>query len=199
MSGKLSTPTIIPDDKSDLQEEDATLVEKELQFLCENLSDLCIDSNNGYGLLEGLLTKLFPNCWLPIAFLDRRSCPKKANRLSVSVQSSGKKRLILDLRFVNKHVWKQKVKFEDLKVALNYFDKGHFMFSVVLKRGYHHMVIFPPHQTFWVFPGFTRVRSVSFVSGSCPSASVQPRLFSQRFLGLSLPTGGGMVFTLSMI
>ena len=55
--------------------------------------------------------------------------PHNVNPLSVSIQSSGKKRLILDLRFVNKHVWKQKVKFEDLKVALNYFDKGHFMFS----------------------------------------------------------------------
>ena len=39
--------------------------------------------------------------------------PHNVNPLSVSVQSSGKK-LILDLRFVNKHVWKQKVKFEDL-------------------------------------------------------------------------------------
>ena len=125
--------------------------------------------------------------------------PHNVNPLSVSVQSSGKKRLILDLRFVNKHVWKHRVKFEDLKVALNYFDKDHFMFSFVLKRGYHHVVIFPPHQTFWVFPGFTRVRSVSFVSGSCPSASVQPLLFSQRFLGLLLPTGGGMVFTLLFI
>ena len=55
--------------------------------------------------------------------------PHNFNPLFVSIQSSGKKRLILDLRFVNKHVWKQKVKFEDLKVALNYFDKGHFMFS----------------------------------------------------------------------
>lgn len=53
MSGKLSTHTIIPDDKSDLQEEHATLVEKEIQFLHENLSDLCIDSDNGYGFLEG--------------------------------------------------------------------------------------------------------------------------------------------------
>lgn len=55
--------------------------------------------------------------------------PHNVNPLSVSVQSSGRKRLILDLRFVNKHVWKPKVKFEVLKVALNYFDKGHFMFS----------------------------------------------------------------------
>ena len=53
MSGKLSTHTIIPDDKSDLQEEHATLVEKEIQFLLENLSDLRIDSDNGYGFLEG--------------------------------------------------------------------------------------------------------------------------------------------------
>ena len=56
-----------------------------------------------------------------------------------------------------------------------------------------------PTRHFWVFPGFTRVRSVSFVSASCPSASVQPLLFSQRFLGLSLPTEGGLVFTLSFI
>ncbi|CAH3185792.1 unnamed protein product, partial [Porites evermanni] len=33
--------------------------------------------------------------------------PHNVNPLSVSIQSSGKKRLILDLRFVNKHVWKQ--------------------------------------------------------------------------------------------
>ena len=61
--------------------------------------------------------------------------PHNVNPLSVSVQSSGKKRLILDLRFVNKHIWKQKVKFEDFKVALNYFDKGHFMFSVDIESG----------------------------------------------------------------
>lgn len=54
------------------------------------------------------------------------SLPHNVNPLSVSVQSSGKKRLILDLRLINKHLWKQSVKFEDLKVALNYLDRGHF-------------------------------------------------------------------------
>ena len=53
MSGELSTHTIIPDDKSDLQEEHATLVEKEIKFLRENLSDLRIDSDNGYGFFGG--------------------------------------------------------------------------------------------------------------------------------------------------
>ena len=99
----------------------------------------------------------------------------------------------MDLRLVNKHVWKQKGKFEDLKVAL----KGHFMFSFDIREVIIMSLSSRPTRHFWVFPGFTRVRSVIFVLGSCPSASVQPLLFSQRFLGLSLPTGGGMVFTLS--
>ena len=51
--------------------------------------------------------------------LEAKVLPHNVNPLSVAVQSSGKKRLILDLRFVNKHVWKQKVKFEDLRVALD--------------------------------------------------------------------------------
>ena len=105
----------------------------------------------------------------------------------------------MDLRLVNKHVWKQKVKFEDVKVALNYFDEGHFMFSFDIREVIIMSLSSRPTRHFWVFPGFTRVRSVIFVLGSCPSASVQPLLFSQRFLGLSLPTGGGMVFTLSFI
>ena len=46
--------------------------------------------------------------------------PKVVNPLSVSIQNNGKKRLILDLREVNKYVWKQKVKYEDLRIALMY-------------------------------------------------------------------------------
>ena len=41
------------------------------------------------------------------------------NPLSVSTQSPGKRRLILDLRFVNQFILKQKVKFEDYKTALD--------------------------------------------------------------------------------
>ena len=46
------------------------------------------------------------------------------NPLSVSTQSSGKRRLILDLRFVNQFILKQKVKFEDYKTALDLFQYG---------------------------------------------------------------------------
>ena len=61
---------------------------------------------------------------------ERDVIPCNVNPLSVSIQSSGKKRLILHLRFINKHSWKTSVKFEDLRVFLHYLKKGHFMFFV---------------------------------------------------------------------
>ena len=65
------------------------------------------------------------------------------NPLSVSIQSSGKKRLILDLRYINHHIWKHKIIFDDCSIALQYFIGGGFMFSFDLKSGYHHIDIFP--------------------------------------------------------
>ena len=47
------------------------------------------------------------------------STPDIYNPLSVSVQTSGKKRLILDFRHVNLHVYRQKFKCEAF--AKNYF------------------------------------------------------------------------------
>ena len=48
--------------------------------------------------------------------------PDIINPLSVSVQSSGKKRLILDLRHVNLHVYKQKFKCEGLHTIRSAFS-----------------------------------------------------------------------------
>ena len=47
--------------------------------------------------------------------------PWFVNPLSVSVQANGKKRLILDLRYVNKFLHKMHVKYEDWKTAISYF------------------------------------------------------------------------------
>lgn len=60
--------------------------------------------------------------------------PFVVNPLSVSTQKSGKKRLILDLRKVNKHIWKGSLK-------TDYFEKNNFMFKFDLKSGYHHFDI----------------------------------------------------------
>ena len=50
--------------------------------------------------------------------------PDVVNPLSVSIQPNGKKRLILDLRYINNFLIKQKFKYEDWKIALSYFQKG---------------------------------------------------------------------------
>ena len=64
------------------------------------------------------------------------------NPLSVSVQPSGKKRLILDLRLVNLYVFKRKFRCEDISVAIQIFSKGYYLFKFDLKSGYHHVEIF---------------------------------------------------------
>ena len=48
--------------------------------------------------------------------------PYVITHLSVSVQAKGKKRLILDLRYVNSHLQKKSIKYEDWKVAISYFE-----------------------------------------------------------------------------
>ena len=77
--------------------------------------------------------------------------PAIVNPLSVYIQSSNTKRLILDLRHVNLYIFKQKFKCEDLKVALKVLSKGFYSFKFDLKSGYHHVEIFPDHRRFLAF------------------------------------------------
>ena len=67
------------------------------------------------------------------------------------MQNSGKKRLILDLRYVNQHIFKDSIKFDDLKVMEQYLNPNDFMFKFDIKQGYHHINIFEPHQKFLGF------------------------------------------------
>ena len=69
----------------------------------------------------------------------------------MSIQSSGKKRLILDFRHVNLYVYKQKFKCEDLRVALSIISRGFSLFKFDLKSGYHHVEIFRDHRKFLAF------------------------------------------------
>lgn len=71
--------------------------------------------------------------------------------LSVAVQQNGKKRLILDLRYVNQHIYKQKFKFEDWRTAINYFGSATYFTKFDLKSGYHHLDIFSEHQPYLGF------------------------------------------------
>ena len=122
--------------------------------------------------------------------------PHVVNPLSVSIQSSGKKRLILDLRHVNQFIWKQKFKCEDWRVLLSYVNKGDYLFSFDLKSGYHHIDIFPDHQTFlgfsWVFSGTVRYFCFSVLPFGLSSAPyiftkcLRPLVKFWRFNGIKI-------------
>ena len=61
--------------------------------------------------------------------------PHVVNPLSVSIQPNDKKRLILDLRYINNFLIKHRVKYEDWKISLSYFQKGSFVITFDLKSG----------------------------------------------------------------
>ena len=77
--------------------------------------------------------------------------PFVVNPLSVATQKSGKKRLILDLSILNNFVKCDKIKFENWKIAIQYFEKNIFMFKFDLRSGYLHLDICPQHQTYLGF------------------------------------------------
>ena len=96
-----------------------------------------------------------------ISDMRSRGCIKEVNRDQVSVCSplgvvdNGKKlRLILDLRYLNKHLAKFKYKLEDLKVVADVYEKNDFLVTFDLKSGYHHIAIAESH---WRYLGFSWV------------------------------------------
>ena len=78
-----------------------------------------------------------------------------------SIDSSGKKCHILDMRYVNMQLYKDKIKFDDWKCFENYLlaNKG-YPFKFDLKNGYHHIDIFNSHQIYlgfsWDIKGATK-------------------------------------------
>ena len=73
------------------------------------------------------------------------------NPLSVAINKSGKKRLILDLSILNLSVKKENIKFEDWKVAVQYFEKDCSMYKFDLRSGYFHLDICPKQHTYLGF------------------------------------------------
>ena len=87
-------------------------------------------------------------------------------------------------------IWKQKFRCEDWRVLLSYVNKGDYLFSFDLKSGYHHIDIFPDHQTFLGCPGFFLVPFGIFVLHHFRSVLAQPHTASPSVLNHSLSFGG---------
>ena len=73
---------------------------------------------------------------------ETNNIPHALSLLSVAEISACKKRLIFGLRYVNKHIYMHKVKFDDWKCFPNFLNAGSkFMFKFDLKSVYHHIDI----------------------------------------------------------
>ena len=79
-------------------------------------------------------------------YIERaESSPVVCSPLSVVANGVGKKRLVVNLRHVNGFNWKQKFKYEDLRVAMMLFEQGEWLCSFDLKSGYHHVDVAKHH------------------------------------------------------
>ena len=70
------------------------------------------------------------------------SQPWVVNPFTVSTRDDGKRRLVLDLRHVNPHLFKYKFKCEDITTALDLLGEGYYLY---IKSAYHHVEIFQSH------------------------------------------------------
>ena len=57
----------------------------------------------------------------------------------------------MNLRHVNRSLWKQKFKYEDLRVVMMLFGPGEWMFSFDLKSGYHHIDVAQKYRKYLGF------------------------------------------------
>ena len=76
------------------------------------------------GFVTETVTELLANkC---VRFVSER--PMVCSPLLVVIWSSGKKRLVINLRYINKFLQKFKFKYEDTKTVLMLLDKGDFVY-----------------------------------------------------------------------
>jgi hypothetical protein len=77
--------------------------------------------------------------------------PVVCSPLLVVTSRSGKNRLVINLKYINRHLWKDKFKYEDLRTGLLMFEKDAFLCTFDLKSGYHHIAIHKYSQAFLGF------------------------------------------------
>ena len=91
-----------------------------------------------------------------ILSLEARGCVREVSDCEVcsplgAVDNGKKLRLILHLRYVNKHLAKFKFKLEDMKIVLDVYRQGDYLVTFNLKSGYNHITITKKHRDYLGF------------------------------------------------
>ena len=102
------------------------------------------------------------------------------NPLSVSVRDKGGKRLVLDLRHVNPHLYKYKFKCEDITTAQQLLGDNYYLYTFDIKSAYHHVEIFEPHRTYLGFQWCYHGKLTYFMFNVLPfGLSTAPYIFTK--------------------
>ena len=95
----------------------------------------------------------------PICFRNHSSARREEGFVENAVQellrsrcAMGVQRLVMDLRYLNQFLWKDKFRYEDIKAAIQLFEPGDYAITFDLKSGYHHVDM---HPESWTYLGFT--------------------------------------------
>jgi hypothetical protein len=107
---------------------------------------VCLQNNRSAILHGEFVTEAIDDLLLRGLIEECENQPYVVNPLTVSTSNSRKKRLILDLRHVNKHLWKTSIKFEDIRIAMEFITKKYFCCQFDVVSVYHHVNIFLPHR-----------------------------------------------------
>ena len=99
----------------------------------------------------------------------------------MATSSPGKKRLSLYLRYVNSHIYRDKIKFDDWKCFENYIsDHKGYMCKFDLKNGYHHIDINSQHHNLLGFSWIINGEIKYFVFAVLPfGLSLAPFIFKK--------------------
>ena len=100
--------------------------------------------------------------------------------LGVVPKKNGKLRLILDLRFLNKHLATRKFKFEDLRVVAEILQPHDCFFTFDFRNDYHHVDISPEHWKYLAFSFTFDGKAGYFLFCSLPfGLSTSPYVFTK--------------------
>ena len=89
--------------------------------------------------------------------------PYVCTPLSVVSNSSGKLRLVLNLKYLNQFLHVLSFKYEDLRTAALMFEVNEYLFKFDLKSGYHHVDIHPEYQKYLGFQWKTHDKVKNYV------------------------------------
>jgi len=106
-----------------------------------------------------------------------QECPHFCAPAFVVKNASGKRRVVVDLRFINTHLRERPVRFESLRSFRASVRPGMWMISLDLESGYHHVAMHPSSQVYLGFElggRFFRCQALPF--GLSPAPAVFTKL-----------------------